>query len=525
MPRSSLFLLVAALLLTPAAGAQGHDGHDAVGTVNFEASCNEAAQRGMDRGVAMLHSFWFAEARETFTAVLQDDPRCGIAWSGIALTFFGNPFGGGTGPDAQARGGEAAGRAVLTGAGSARDSAFIGAVASLYRDHETVPNRTRMASFERALGEMARRFPADTEATIFHALWMVATASPDDTTYARQLAAARIMTPLFERQPDHPGLAHYIIHAYDAPSLAPRALDAARRYAEIAPSAPHALHMPSHTFTRLGYWDESIATNRRSADAEPVRGAKAHPLDYLVYAYLQQGRERVARAALAEIAGAGSDDEIGMLGSYNGRAMPARMALELDDWPAARRLRGGPDDPPSVRAVTLFARALGAARSGDADAARAGNDSLAGVVASLRDAGEAHWAHTVGAQHRAVAAWIAHLEGKPDVALRLAREAADLEDQVEKHPVTPGPLLPARELYGDLLMLNGRFPEALGAYESTMTREPNRLRTLYGAARAARAAGRDEAARRYFQAIRELVDPESGHPALREAHTFLAVGR
>lgn len=517
----TLLLVVAPMIPAPAA-AQDHAGHGTVGTVQFPVSCTQAVQEQMHTAVAMLHSFWFPEARKAFLAVADADPGCGMAHWGVALTWFGNPMGGGSGPDGQARGAAAAERAVRVGARSARDSAYIAAVAALFRDHATVPTRTRMAAYEKALAELVANHPEDTEARIFHALAMIANAPPSDRTYARQHAAAEVLTALYRRHPRHPGLAHYIIHAFDAPSLAHHALDAARRYAEIAPAAPHALHMPSHTFTRLGYWDESIATNRRSADAESAPGAKAHPMDYMVYAYLQQGRETEARAVVAELGQAIGDDYVtGQLGSYNGRAMPARLALELEDWASAARLLMAGEDPPSVAAITRFARALGAARAGELDAARRENAALAAVVKSLADARETYWAHVVGAQHQAVSAWIAHLEGRHEEALRLARAAADSEDLVEKHPVTPGPLIPARELLGDILMLHGRFADALLAYEATLQREPRRLRTLYGAARAARAAGNAGAARKHYDGIRLLVHPESEHPARREAMSYL----
>ena len=522
MFRSAIAYAVAAIaLMTGRAAAQEHPGHGTLGTVQFPVSCTQAVQEDMQRGVAMLHSFWFPEARKAFEAVATADPQCGIAYWGVALTHFGNPMAGGSGPEGQALGAEAARRAVAIGARSARDSGYINAVAALFRDHATVPTRTRMLAYEQALADLVARAPEDTEAKIFHALSMVANAPPADKTYAKQQEAARVLTALYKRMPKHPGLAHYIIHAFDAPALASHALDAARQYASIAPAAPHALHMPSHTFTRLGYWDESIATNRRSADTEPVVGAKAHPMDYMVYAYLQQGREAEARAVLAEIAGTQETDYIaGTLGSYNGRAMPARIALELEDWNATRALVSGAKDPASVAAVTRFARALGAARAGDLASASAENAELAKLVARLVADKDPYWAHVVGAQHEAVAAWIAHLEGRHEDALRLARAAADSEDLVEKHPVTPGPLIPARELYGDILMVHGRFVPALAAYEATLLREPNRLRTLYGAARAARAAGQADVARKHYAAIRALVHPDSEHPALREARSY-----
>ena len=509
-------------LTVTAAGAQDHKHPSpSVGSVRFPVSCTPAAQERMHTAVAMLHSFWFPEARRAFESVAAADPGCGMAKWGIALTHFGNPLAGGSGPEAQALGAAAAADALRIGARSARDSAYIASVVTLFRDHANVPTRQRLVDYEAALQAIVARHPDDTEASILHAIIMVANAPPTDRTYAKQHAAAAVLTKLYAVQPQHPGLAHYIIHAFDAPSLAHHALAAARQYAAIAPDAPHALHMPSHTFTRLGYWNESIATNRRSADAEPQLGAKAHPMDYLVYAYLQQGRDGAARAVLAELGATREQDYLaGVLGSYNGRAMAARIPLEQDDWSAAARLPLA-DDPPSVRAVTQFARALGAARAGDATAARAEADRLGAIVEALRAARDEYWAHVVGAQHRAVQAWIARAEGRHDDALRLAREAADAEDEVEKHPVTPGPLIPARELYGDILFAHGQPSAALAAYEATMQREPNRLRTLHGAARAAARAGDAAKAAKYYAAIVELVHPESRHPARTEALAHL----
>lgn len=500
--------------------AQDHAHHAAVGTVSFPVSCDARAQERMNVAVAMLHSFWFPEARKAFEAAAAADSTCGMAYWGIALTHFGNPLAGGSGPAEQAKGAAAAARGVQVGGRSVRERAYLDAVATLYHDHATVPVRTRLQHYEAALERLVAAHPSDTEAQIFHAIIIVANAPPSDMTYARQQVAARTLTALHRRQPTHPGLAHYIIHAFDAPSLAHLALDAARQYASIAPDAPHALHMPSHTFTRLGYWDESIATNRRSADAESVVGARAHPLDYLVYAYLQQGLADSARAAIMELTGNRElDYHAGTLGSWNGRAMVARYALEREDWKGAQALPVL-EDPPSVKAITQFARALGAARAGDVAAARAEQAALAATVAALTAANDAYWAHVVGAQHRAVEAWVAHLEGRHEDALRLAREAADAEDAVEKHPVTPGPFLPARELYGDILMAHGRSGEALAAYEATMKREPNRLRTLYGAARAARALGRQAEARKYYAEILALLKPAATHPARAEALAY-----
>ena len=510
---------VLAGLLLPAAAAAQHQ-HE-LGTVKFPVACNAQAQEQMNRAVAMLHSFWFPEARKTFEAVLAADAGCGIAYWGIALTHFGNPIAGGTAGTAQAAGWAAAQKGLEVGARNERDRAYIEAAAALFRDHATVDNRTRMRRYEEAMKGIVAQHPSDTEARIFHGIFRVANAPPTDLTFAQQKEAAATLTTLYKEHPNHPGLAHYIIHAFDSPPLARLALEAARQYASIAPAAPHALHMPSHTFTRLGYWDESIKTNRRSADLEPTPGGKAHPLDYMVYAYLQQGRDEQARKAIEEIGGNTTGEYIsGTLGSYNALAMPARYALEREDWKSAAALKVT-DAPPSARAVTHFARGIAAARLSDLNAAKVESDALKKLTADLIAQRDAFWAHAVDAQRLALDAWIAHLEGRHADALRIAREAADKEDQQEKHAVTPGPLLPARELLGDILMLHKQPAEALAAYEKTLEREPNRARTLTGAARAARAAGKSDVARKYYEEVVKLMDPGSTRPELGEAKAFL----
>jgi tetratricopeptide (TPR) repeat protein len=519
------FSVLAALLapaLPDSALAQDHDHAGELGSVTFPVTCNAQAQEHMHRAVAMLHSFWFPEARSTFEAAAAADPGCGIAHWGVAMTHFGNPMAGGNAATSQAAGWEAAQRAARAGARSPRDQAYVDAATTLFRDHATHPNRERMQAYAAALGAIVERHPEDTEAKIFHGIFMVATASPTDLTFAQQRRAAEGLIDLFTEQPRHPGLAHYIIHAFDSPTLAANALDAARQYLGIAPAAPHALHMPSHIFTRLGYWDESIASNRRSADLEAAVGAKSHPLDYLVYAYLQQGRDEMARAVMREIEGASDGDYVaGTLGGYNAIAMPARFALERDDWGAAAGLRVIPTAPPS-EAVTHFARGIGAARLGDVAAARAALGELQRLVGALTAANDPYWPIVVDAQRLAVAAWVAHAEGDHAGALDLARQAAEREETVEKHPVTPGPLIPARELYGDLLAEHGDPSAALAAYEATLAKEPNRARTLVGAARAARASSRSDLARSYYRALVELMDPASGRPELREATQYLA---
>jgi tetratricopeptide (TPR) repeat protein len=495
-----------------------------VGTVKFPVSCDTEAQARMHQAVAALHSFWFPEARKLFESVVQVDAGCGIAYWGIAMTHFGNPMAGGSTAEGQAAGWDAAQKARSAGGRSERDRAYIAAVVALFQDHATLDNRARMLKYEASMKQIIDRFPDDTEAQIFHGIFRVANAPPTDLTFAQQKEAAQVLTRLYREQPHHPGLAHYIIHAFDSPALATLALDAARQFAGIAPAAPHALHMPSHIFTRLGYWDESIRTNRRAADLESTPGGKSHPLDYMVYAYLQQGHDDAALAALKEIGGNTTGEYIaGALGSYNALAMPARYALERDDWKSAAALRVVVANPaPEAVAVTHFAKGLGAARSGDVALAKQEIAALQKIVADLTARNDPYWPIVVGAQRSAVSSWVAFAEGRPDEALRLAREAADMEERVEKHPVTPGPIIPARELLGDMLMASRQPAEALAAYESTLKREPNRTRTLLGAARAAKAAARNDVARGHYRNVVELMDPKSMRPGLAEARTFVS---
>lgn len=511
--------------LASALSAQDHQHGTSVGTVQFPTACTADAQRQINTAVAMIHSFWFVEARRAFEGAAAADPSCGVAQWGVALTYFGNPFAGGPGAEGSRAGAAAAARAESTGGKSARDRAYVAAAAALYADQATVDNRTRMRAYEAALGALHAGDPADTESAIFHALWMVANASPMDTTFAQQKKAAAILNSLFAQQPDHPGLPHYIIHALDSPPLAQLALGAARRYAQIAPAAPHALHMPSHTFTRLGLWDESIATNRRSMDLEPV-GSKGHAADYIVYAYLQVGRDADASGVMREVGLATTTEDpsgvVGRLAGYNAVAMQARYALERNDWALAATLPVPVGQPPSVEAVTRFARALGAARSGSATAARAELDAMRALISRMTEAGDPYWPVVVEAQRMAAEAWVLHVEGKHADAMRTAAEAAAQEDLVEKHPVTPGPLLPARELLGDILLVHGKPTEALAAYERTLLKEANRFRALDGVAKAARAAGRNDVAARYYRRLIELGAPGSTRAELAEARAFLA---
>ena len=497
MIRHYRFAAVLAVAAVPSLSAQGHDHGPAatLGRVVFSVSCNAEAGKRFEHAMGLLHSFWWEQGVGAFRDVTAADSTCAMAYWGTAMNAWGNPFGGGPSGQALAAAGQAAERAAGMGAKTGRERGFISAVATLYRDHGSVSNVQRLRAYSDTMARVYRDNPGDVEVAIYYALSLVATAAATDTTFARQKRAAAILNPLFQRFPQHPGLAHYIIHANDSPRLASLGLDAARRYAQIAPSAPHAQHMPSHIFIRLGLWDDDIASNQRSYDAG-VAYAKAqgldgvyyhefHALDYMVYGYLQLGRDAAARqiAALADSLKQ-VDAQGAFITSYNRLALSARVALERNDWSAAAKLPIPNAAPATLGAVTRFARGIGAARSGDTAQARAEVAAMREVEAAAVSGPQgAYWSSVVGIKRRAVEAWLAFATGDTAGALRLAQEAADIEDQTEKHPVTPGELLPARELYADLLLAVGRKAEARAAYEATLTREPRRARSLFGAGR------------------------------------------
>lgn len=508
-------LALLALSLLPAAALAQAPSHDhpagkpeKLGNVSFDVTCAAATRPKFERAVAMLHSFWFDAADKAFSDIIASDSTCALAYWGRAMTTMGNPMTRvGPSPERQRMGLALATRAkALSANASHREQMYADAVLAYYRDHETRDHLTRMKAHEQAFERLRSMHGDDMEATIFYARTVVANAPPTDQTFANQIAAANLLQPLFDKHPNHPGLAHYLIHAYDAPAIAKNGAKAAQAYAGIAPDAPHALHMPSHIFTRLGYWDESIETNARSARAEPDSNAAVHPMDYMVYAFLQQGRERDAKRVVDRATLNSNTERFygGVLG-YNFVAMPARYALEREAWAEAATLRLPMGGAPNVRAVTHFARAIGAARSDNVAQARVEHDSLASLKAQLDKANDSYWATIVEAQRLAASSWIALASRDTVGALRLARSAADLEETVEKHPVTPGPILPARELEGDMLLLLGRNAEALGAYEKTLVREPRRLRALSGAVKAAHKAGNHDAAHRHDTTLKGLT--------------------
>ncbi len=485
----------AAASATPALAQHDDDHqHAQLGRVSFRTSCNRGAHQAFERGLAQLHSFWFSEADRSFRAAFAADSSCGIAQWALAVHFMRNPLAAPPGPQELAGGSEAAQRAATVGARTARERGFIAAIGAFYRDHATVPHGTRMAAYRDSMAALSARHADDPEAAIFHALALVATASPTDTTYANQRRAADILNPLFRRFPGHPGLAHYIIHANDSPRLAHLGLDAARRYASIAPAVPHAQHMPSHIFIRLGMWQEDIASNQRSYEAvvADVRQARLqglaaegfHAMDYMVYGYLQLGNDTAAwrvtdeaqRATFVPLPGAGPP-----LAAYYGRAaMAARYALERGDWRAAASLPVRTDPNPTGAGITHFARGVGATRLGDTAQARAEAAVLAQIRDTLRARGDTYWPRVMEIKRQAVEAWIHLAAGDTAGALRLATAAADAEDVLAKHPVTPAEVVPARELLADMLLQLGRRELAAAAYRDVLRLEPNRRRAQAG---------------------------------------------
>jgi hypothetical protein len=539
MIRTKLTVAVLLTLMVPSARAQEHQhGNGAkLGTVHFATSCNEAAQPEFNRAVALLHSFQFSHAIEGFNRVLGEDATCGIAYWGIALSDWSNPFAPGMKDQTQLQAGRvSADRGKSAGAKTDRERAYIAAVGKLYCDYQTTSQRARLIAYRDAMGELATRYPEDHEAQIFYALALAASEDPADKTYADRLKAGAILERVFAEEPNHPGAAHYIIHTYDVPALADRALVAARRYSEIAPDAPHALHMPSHTFTRTGYWQESIDSNIAAAAAARREGQTSeelHASDYEIYAYLQTGQDQAAKSlanSLPEIAsrfdprvvisGAGPPSA----GYFALAAIPARYALERQDWKQAAQLTLRETPFPYTDAITWFARGLAAARLGQATKANESAAALQQIRVRLLKSDETYWALQAQIQELAVRAWAALADGKNDDALHQINTAAELEDATEKSAVTPGPLAPARELLGEMLLQTNQPAQALEQFEAALKNEPGRFRALYGAAHAAQLSGNREVSQRYFRELLKVCvhSDKPARPELVEAEQAIS---
>ncbi len=527
-----MWLRVLALMLSVSGTATAQHAHDAdmnhgdVGQVRFENSCAPSVQADLARAVAMLHSFWFSAGEAAFRGVLKRDPGCAVATWGIASILMLNPL---AGTGSTPKGAEAAQAAIdlgrMIGAKTPRERDYIEAVAAYYQDWASRPESARQESRAEAFEALARRYPDDDEAQIFSALYIAGTQSQADQSFLAYARAASILEKEFARYPDHPGISHYLIHVYDAPPLAERGLPYARRYASLAPAAPHALHMPSHIFTRVGAWDESAATNLRAVSAavsgnEP--GEAFHATDYAVYAYLQEGRDNAARAAMDNALKLKLSPPYPRPVPYSSASMPARLAVERGDWRAAAQLAPAAVTLPYTLAITWFARSLGAARLGDVAGAARDAAELVPLHQMLVEAKDTYWATEVEVQQLAASAWIALARHDNDDALKRMRQAADLEDSHEKHIVTPGRILPARELLGDMLLETGQPQLALKEYEASAHREPNRFRGYAGAARAANGSGDREKAVTYYRRLLAVAkDADSDRPELAEARAYV----
>jgi tetratricopeptide (TPR) repeat protein len=529
--------LIAAILLVLVASRSlseehRHEAGKKLGAVHFATSCDGVAQDDIDRAVALLHSFQFSRAIDDFNVVLGKDGTCTIAYWGIALSDWGNPFAPGIIDKRLLQlGRENAERGARLGAKTERERSYLAAVGNLYRDFESTPQQTRLLAYRNAMQDVAAKYPQDHEAMTFYALALAVAADPEDKTYTDQLKAGAILEKLFAEEPTHPGLAHYIIHAYDVPALAGRALIAARRYSDIAPDAPHALHMPSHTFTRLGYWQASIDSNVAAATAARHQGQTAeelHASDYEIYAYLQTGQDeaagRVVRSAPemasrfdpnAVLIGAGPPSA----GYFALAAIPARYALERRDWQQAENLAVRETPFPFSDAITWYARGLGAARLGHMAAANEASAALKLIQERLLGANEFYWARQVEIQALAVAAWSELAMGAKEDALRQMESAAEMEDATEKSVITPGPLSPARELMGEMLLALNEPTRALEQFEATLKKEPRRFNSLYGAAHAAQLSGRRDTSQQYFRELLRVCahSDKPGRSELKEA--------
>jgi hypothetical protein len=521
----SVVVVVGIVGMAPSAAVPetGHGHLTHLGKVEFKVECSDQAQQEFNHAMALYHSFAWEHAPEAFAKVAAADPTCGMAHWGRAMAMLDNPFvwPGNLPPDKLDAVAAALDEARAAGLKSQREKDFVEAVAVFVRDHGTVDHRARVQAFQEVLGKIATSNPDDMEASVLHALVTSANFIPEDKTYADQMRAAEILVPLFEAHPDHPGVAHYIIHTYDYPPLAQKGLEAARLYATIAPDAPHALHMPSHIFTRLGLWEDSITTNEASAKAAGDGSFQGHHAsDYMVYAYLQLVQDEAARQATERSLGMEAIDNPAAAYAY--AAMPARLALETDDWKTAASIPLTPsreqyawDKYPQAEAVNSFARGIGAARSGDATAARQEKEKLL----ALRDAAkQPYWAGQIEIQADVVGALALCAEGKSQECVEALRQAAAREDGTEKHVVTPGPILPARELLADMLLEAGLPGEALKEYEAVLLKEPNRYRAVAGAMRAADDAGDGEKARLHAAALMAQAADDAGDRAsLRSA--------
>ena len=511
-------VLASILCLVPFAPTQEEHHHaiteEEIGSVHFLTSCQPDLTEAFNRAVALLHSFQYEQARQAFTEISGRDPQCAMAQWGVAMSHYHGMWDNGD---------TAAGRVALNHAKqiaasnaktTPRENAYIDALATIYQE-DGKDAYAHSQAFEKKMAALQAAYPQDDEAAIFHALSLAITAPKTDKTFANQRKCGEILEPIFARQPHHPGIAHYIIHCYDNPVLAEQGLGAARMYARIAPASAHANHMPSHLFTRVGSWDESITSNLKSAalaaaaevDSKngEARDQRLHAMDYLVYAELQSGRVSKAKAVLDEMNALPPVSGLTLTGNYGAAAVPARFAIELGNWEQASRLPVIEGSVPWAQAITWTAIGVGSARSGNLERADQAEQKLAAFRDAIAKQNNSYWSNQVEVERREVAAWIAQQSGKPEDALKVARSAAELEESMDKAAVTPGAVTPAREMLAELLMIGHQPKESLMEYQTVLKIAPNRFNALYGAAKAAEGTGDMTAASVYFRKLTEVA--------------------
>jgi hypothetical protein len=484
----AMLAVCATVSLSPAISQEmhSHPPPEKLGTVTFPTSCAPAVRNDFQRSVALLHSFAYAAAEQSFLKVAVADPGCAMAHWGIALSYY-HQLWSPPSPDELHLGQLEITQAAHFDGATPREKQYIAAAALYYKDSEHLPAQARAKAYADAMAAVAQSNPTDTEAQVFYALSLIATAPPEDRTHANQKRAAAILEPIYRDQPDHPGAAHYLIHAYDSTELAPRGLAAARAYSKIAPSAPHALHMPSHIFTRLGLWDDSIASNlaaRAAARTQGDQGEELHAMDYLTYAYLQRGRDSDAEQVVADLHGMGALLGVDFKVGYAATAMPVRLAIERRAWGDAAALQPLPQSAPHVAALVYWARAIANSRAGRPQAADADIAAIETCRQTLKAAGNVYWATQVDVLGKEAKAWQLAASAHPADAVQLLREAADQEESLEKLPVTPGPVVPAREQLGDLLLGQDHPTEALREFRAALEDAPGRRGALLGETKA-----------------------------------------
>ena len=487
-----------ALLFAVALPLPGLAQPEKLGKVTFPTSCDSRVQGQFERGVAMLHSYWFTEARKVFDAVLQQDPKCAIAYWGLAVNYLGNTLASAPSAKDLIAASEGLEKARAVGVKTQRERDWIEAIGAYYRDHDKIPLNARLAAYTKSMEQMTQRYPDDFEAWTYYALTLQASAPKNDKTYGNQLKSAEILERLFKQNPEHPGVAHYLVHAYDYPPLADQGIRIAGLYARIAPAAPHARHMPSHIYSMVGMWEESIASNRSALEVQPDYH---HATDFMVYAHLQLAQDAKAKA-LVDVIAALPRGEYPILANFTAvAAIPARYALERADWAGAAALPVSSTGRAMADSLSRFARGLGMARNGDLAGAKREVQALQELRSALEKSNQSYWGDRTEEQILAVSAWVAYAEGARDPAVKLMRAAADGEDGSVKHVAMENRLYPMRELLGELLLQIGQPAAALREFEASIKENPNRYRGLHGAARAAEAAGDRQKAVGYFEKL------------------------